>query len=92
MRQLCLPFYGPAHVAPERAVLTLLHAALHVAQRALRDEHPTLDTPAHVDTHAPLVAETAALIHGRCDELLRLLDLYDRAVDQLGIEDHDIPF
>ena len=93
MRQLYLPFYGPALVASERNVLTLLHAALRVAQQALHDEHPALDTVPGVDEHAPLVTQTAALIHGRCDELLRLLDLYDRAVDQAcPLYDDHIPF
>ena len=72
MRQLSIARYAPTVLAPERGVLTLLQAALRVAQQTLRDEHPCLDTAASVDAHAPLLTETAALIHGRCDELLRL--------------------
>ena len=92
MRQLLLPFYGPPAIAPERATLTLLHAALRVTAQTLRDEHPTLDAPPNVDAHAPVVVEAAALIVSRADELLRLLDLYDRAVDHAVPLDDRIPF
>jgi hypothetical protein len=97
MRQLSLPFYTPAADAPERAVLTLLGAALHVAQAALRDEHPTLvHAPRLDDGHAPLVVACARLIVDRSSELVALLDFYDAAVDQvLCSDDHagrSIPF
>ena len=93
MRQLLLPFYGPSAVAPERAPLTILHAALRVAAQALRDAHPTLDALPDVDVHSPITVEAAALIVSRTDELLRLLDLYDRTVDHaVPLHDDHIPF
>ena len=93
MRQLLLPYYQPLFPSPERAVLTLLHAALHVAQQTLRHEHPLIDAPLHVTQHhAPLVVTTAKLIVGRCDELRKLLDAYDHAVDDALTDDDPIPF
>jgi hypothetical protein len=97
MRQLCLPLYGPAAVAPERHALSLLGAALRVAQLALRDEHPLLDhVPALDETYAPVVVASARLITDRCAELLALLDFYDAAVDAVtrdsDHEQRDIPF
>jgi hypothetical protein len=96
MRRTLLTVYEPAVAAPERAPLTLLSAALRVCQQVLRDEHPTIHAPPNLDAHAPLVVTTAALIESRCDELLRLLDFYDRAVDHavppLDDHDDDIPF
>jgi len=34
MRQLLLPFYRPLYPSPERAVLSLLHAAVRVAEQS----------------------------------------------------------
>ena len=93
MRQLSLPFYQPLFPSPERAVLTLLHAALCVAEQALRDEHPLVDAPAPGQQHyAPVVVATAKLIVGRCAELRDLLDTYDQAVDDVLQDDDPIPF
>jgi hypothetical protein len=93
MRQLLLPLYQPLFPSPERAVLTLLHAALRVAQQTLRDEHPLLDAPSlGTQHHAPLVLATAKLIVGRCAELRDLLDAYDHAVDDALHGDDSIPF
>lgn len=93
MRQLLLPFYQPLFPSPERAVLTLLHAALRVAEQTLRDEHPLLDAQSPgAEHHAPIVVATAKLIVGRCDELRGLLDAYDQAVDDVLQGDDSIPF
>jgi hypothetical protein len=93
VRQLQLPFYGPLFPSPERAVLTVLHAALRVAEQALRDEHPLIDGCAlGGQHHAPLVVATAKLIVGRCEELCLLLDTYDQAVDDVLQNDDSIPF
>ena len=94
MRQLQLPFYHPLFPAPERAVLTLLHAALQVAEQALHDEHPSIDAQVTAEHHgAPVVVTTARLIAGRCVELRHILDAYDLAVDEyIGTTDDDIPF
>jgi len=93
MRQLLLPFYEPYFPAPERAVLTLLHAALSVTEHSLRDAHPSVDScPVDLHNHGPVVVATARLIVGRCAELRLLLDLYDAAVDELMQPDGAIPF
>lgn len=93
MRQLRLPFYAPLFPSPERAVLTILHAALCVVEQALRDEHPLIDGRTLGDQHhAPLVVATAKLIVGRCAELRRLLDAYDHAVDDALTGDDPFPF
>ncbi|MDH5673950.1 MAG: hypothetical protein OEZ06_17470 [Myxococcales bacterium] len=93
MRQLQLPFYRPTFPSPERAVLTLLHAALRVAEQTLRDEHPMLEAPwPGSQHHAPLVVATAKLVVGRCAELRDLVDAYDRAVDDVLQHDDSIPF
>jgi hypothetical protein len=97
MRQLSLPFYTPTAIAPERAVLTVLAAALHVARVALHDEHPALVHAPHLgQAHAPLVVASARLLADRCAELLCLLDFYDAALDAVLSEvEHDgadIPF
>lgn len=93
VHQLLLPDYEPLFGRPERAVLTLLHATLRVAEQTLRDEHPQLDsrTPG-TQHHAPLAVGTARLIAGRCAELRDLLDAYDQAVDDFQQHDPDIPF
>lgn len=93
MRQLSLPFYQPLFPSPERAVLTLLHAALRVADQTLRDEHPLINISSSGAQHnAPLVVATAKLIVGRCAELRDLLDAYDQAVDDILQGDDDVPF
>lgn len=93
MRQTLLSSYEPANIAHERAPLTLLAAALRVCQRILRDQHPTMHLPPKPFDYAPLLVATAALVESRCDELLRLLDLYDHALDQaVPPHDDDIPF
>lgn len=92
MRQLLLPFYQPLFPAPERAALTLLHAALLVTEHSLRDAHATLDGCHELQHHAPIVVATARLIVGRCAELRSLLDLYDSAVDDLTRANDEIPF
>ena len=94
MRQLELPFHQPCFPAPERAVLTLLHAALRVAELALRDEHPLIEhAPKLAEHHAPIVVAASRLIVDRCAELRGPLDLYDAAVDDLfALGDDAIPF
>ena len=94
MRQLELPFYRPCFPAPERAVLTVLHAALRVTEQALRDEHPLLhQAPTLGEHHAPIVVACARLITDRCTELRALLDFYDAAADDaLGVAGDVIPF
>lgn len=94
MRQLLLPFYAPSLAAPERAVLSLLGAALRVTEQALHDEHPGLDHPMRIaEHHAPLVVATARLVVDRCAELRALLDFYDAAIDDVIQPDDDaIPF
>lgn len=95
MRRYLLPSYEPRFPAPERHVLTLLHAALRVTEDALRDEHPLIDHAPNLDEHhAPHVVTTAKLIVDRCTELRALLDLYDAAVDHVVQRDDDdsIPF
>ena len=92
MRQLQLPFYEPLPPAPERAALTLLHAALRVTERVLFDQH-ALDThtePSRTSGEA-VVLHAAQLIVGRCAELRQLLDLYDAVIEQLH-QDDAIPF
>ena len=94
MKQIRLPSYGPLYTGPERATLTILNAALQVAEQALRHEHVQLDDralggPQH---HAPLVIATAKLIVGRCAELRGLLDAYDQAIDDTLEDDDPIPF
>jgi hypothetical protein len=96
MRQLQLPFYEPFFPAPERAVLTLLHAALQVTEQVLRDEHPLVGQCVAEPPHDPgeaVILSAAQLVVGRCAELRRLLDLYDAVVEQLRLhEDDAIPF
>jgi hypothetical protein len=85
MRQILLPFYEPYFTAPERAVLTLLHSALHVTEYSLRDAHPTVgvipSSEPPTDPPAAVVTSAARLIVGRCVELRELLDFYDSVVD-----------
>lgn len=96
MRQLLSPFYEPFFPAPERAVLTLLHAALHVTEHAMRDAHPLVGSAVGEPQRDPgeaVVLCTAKLIVGRCVELRELVDLYDTLLDRLrpGTDD-DITF
>ena len=96
MRQLQLPFYEPFFPAPERAVITLLHAALQVTEQVLRDEHPLVGqcvAEPQRDPGEAVILSAAQLIVGRCAELRRLLDLYDAVVEQLRLHADDaIPF
>jgi len=93
MKQLDLPLYVPSLSAPERGVLTILHAALRVAEGTLRDEHPIDLAPQLGQHHAPVVVATARLIVDRCTELRALLDFYDGAVDAvLSTDDLTLPF
>ncbi len=93
MRQMLLPFYRETFPAPERSVLTLLHAALQVTEQCLREEHPMLERISDIDEHhAPVVVAAARLITGRCVELRQLLDLYDNAVDHVLRVNDEIPF
>ena len=96
MRQLVLPFYEPFFPAPERAVLTLLHAALRVTEHALRDAHPLVGEcigEPQRDPGEAVVLSAARLIVGRCVELRELLDLYDTVIERLRLLDDDaFPF
>ena len=93
MRQILLPFYDPMFPAPERAVLTLLHAALSVTEHAMRDAHPLVGTAVGEPPrdHAEEVLLCAAtLIVGRCAELTQLIDAYDSLLDRLRpVDDGD---
>ena len=54
------PFYEPYFPAPERAVLTLLHAAVSVTEYSLRDAHPRVDScSVELDNHGPVDAPAA---------------------------------
>ena len=96
MRQLQLPFYEPLLPAPERAALTLLHAALAVTEQVLRDEHPLVGQCVAEPQREPgeaVVLSAARLIVGRCVELRELLDLYDAVIERLHLAADDaIPF
>lgn len=96
MRQLQLPFYEPFFPAPERAVLTLLHAALAVTEQVLRDEHPLVGQCVAEPQREPgeaVILSAARLVVGRCIELRELLDLYDAVLERLRFyEDDAIPF
>jgi len=96
MRQLQLPFYEPLFPAPERAVLTLLHAALVVTEQVLRDEHPLVGqciAEPQRDPGEAVILSAARLIVGRCSELRELLDLYDAVLERLRLHDDEaIPF
>ena len=96
MRQLGLPFYEPLFPAPERAVLTLLHAALHVTEHSMRDAHPLVGCAVGEPQREPgeaVVFSVARLIVGRCSELRELIDLYDAVLEPLRFADDDpIPF
>jgi hypothetical protein len=96
MRQLQLPFYEPLLPAPERAVITLLHAALAVTEQVLRDEHPLVGqcvAEPRRDPGEAVILSAARLIVGRCIELRELLGLYDAVLERLrSLEDDAIPF
>jgi len=96
MRQLLLPLYEPSFPAPERAVLTMLYAALNVTEHAMRDEHPLVGSAVGEPQREPseaVVFSVARLIVGRCIELRELLDLYDTLLDRLRFTGDDpIPF
>ncbi|HKU43506.1 MAG TPA: hypothetical protein VJR89_35330 [Polyangiales bacterium] len=95
MRQLQLPFYEPFLPAPERAVITLLHAALAVTEQVLRDEHPLVGQCVAEPRREPgeaVILSAARLIVGRCIELRELLDLYDTLLERLRTDDDEIPF
>jgi hypothetical protein len=99
MRQLLLPFYDPFFPAPERAVLTLLHAALSVTEHAMRDAHPLVGTAVGEpprDQAEKVLFYAARLIVGRCAELRQLIDAYDSLLDRLrppnDDDDDDISF
>lgn len=96
MRQLQLPFYEPLFPAPERAVITLLHAALAVTEQVLRDEHPLVGQCVAEPPRDPgeaVVLSAARLLVGRCIELRQLLDVYDAILERLRFpEDDAIPF
>jgi hypothetical protein len=96
MRQRLLPVYEPFYPAPERAVLTLLHAALNVTEQAMRDAIPlvgsTVGEPQPDPADAVLLC-TAKLIVRRCIELREFVDLYDTLLDRLRYGgDDEIPF
>jgi hypothetical protein len=95
MRQLLLPFYEPFFPAPERGVLTLLHAALNVTEHAMRDAHPLIGSAVGEPQRNgdDLVFAVARLVVGRCIELRELIDLYDTVLDRIRFADDDqMPF
>lgn len=89
---LVTPPFAPIFPAPERAVLTLLNAALIVTEQSLHDAHLQLDGCPDLQHNAPIVLAVARLITGRCTELRKLLELYDAAVDDIMHVDDAIPF
>jgi len=84
MRSPNPPCYRPTLPAPERGVLSVLHAVLLATECILRDEHPDLDQAPRTDQRlAPVVLAAAHLVTRRCAELRSLLDFYDAAVDEV---------
>jgi hypothetical protein len=95
MRPLGTPFYAPFFPAPQRAVITLLHAALQVTEHALREAHPLVGQCVGEPQRDPgeaVVLAAARLLVGRCVELRELLDLYDGLLERLCFHEDDIPF
>jgi hypothetical protein len=89
MRQLQLPFYEPFVPAPERAVITLLHAALAVTEQVLRDEHPLVGQCVAERRREPgeaVILSAARLIVGHYDAVLERLRPHD------DDDDDTIPF
>jgi len=79
--------------APERASLGILLAALQAVEGALYAEHPTLLMADFIDPDWPPTLILARRLVNYCDRLQRLIDKYDRAVDDaLGGSSEEIPF
>jgi hypothetical protein len=94
MPTLVLPRPDALAVAPERAALALLDAALSVATAAVLAENPDvaiLGDPEH-GRDPPRTTQLAARIAVRADALHDLVAAYLTAVDDLDREDHDLPF
>jgi len=79
--------------APERASLGILLAALHAVEGALYAQHPTLLFDDLIEPGWPPTLILARKIANDCDRLARLIDKYDRAVeDAVGSGFDEIPF
>lgn len=79
--------------APERASLGILLAALHAVEGALYAEHPTLVFADLIEPGWPPTLVLAKRLIHSCDKLQRLIDKYDRAVDDaLGRFSDEPPF
>ena len=98
MPTLILPRPDALCVAPERAALALLDAALSVATAAVLAENPDvaiLGDPEHA-RESPLTTQLAARLAARAHALHHLVAAYLAAVDDLERDleryDHDLPF
>ena len=96
MRALPLPDLDRLRQLPERGSLTLLAAALDIADSALRLEHPALDLEPADSHHLPPVTELLAeLLLARFAELQSLIARYNAAADHAIDADDpfaDLPF
>jgi hypothetical protein len=94
MATLALPRPDDLNLAPERAALALLVAALSVASAAVLAENPDvaiLGDPEH-GRDPPLTTRLAARLISRADTLHDLIAAYLAAVNDLDQDDHDMPF
>jgi hypothetical protein len=91
MRTITLPDPDSIRDAPERGPLTLLLAALDLADTSLRIEHPRIDfEPLSLSSRPPHSEILAELLIARFTELDRLICLYNTAVDDaLGSQPND---
>jgi hypothetical protein len=96
MRAITLPDLDRLRQLPERGLLTLLAAAVDIADSALRLEHPCLDFRPAESNHLPPTTELLAeLLLARFAELQSLLARYNAAADDAIDADHpfdDRPF
>ncbi len=69
-------------VAPERASLGILVVALHTVEQALYIEHPTLLHEELIEPGRPPTLALAGEIVDRCLKLGRLIEQYDKAVEE----------
>jgi hypothetical protein len=94
MPALVLPRPEALAVAPERAALALLDAALSVATAAVLAENPDvaiLGDPEH-GRDPPLTTRLAARLADSAHALHHLVAAYLAAVEDLERHDQDLPF
>lgn len=89
MRILVLPDLENLRQLPERGPLTLLIAALDVAEATLRLEHPSIDLEHEPPSARPPTELLAKLLLGRFVELASLVAHYNVAVDDALGCDHE---